>query len=151
MQHFDSNSVKKIMCLSNLSYIMTNYYNFLFFLALKLCESSLNLVYCTVQCNKNFVFSVWAAVEVRKGMKCQQNCQIKNICESKTLRWCHAYAHCKAQLYIPSTLNIDVPYTVVHTIDCVCTKMLKHGLNHGFFLSLFRLVSKHSKPKSYFW
>ena len=28
------------------------------------------------------------------------------------------------------------PYTVVHTIDCVCSKML----NHGLFLSLFKLI-----------
>ena len=28
------------------------------------------------------------------------------------------------KLYIPSTLNIN-PYTVAHTIDIVCSKMLK--------------------------
>ena len=33
------------------------------------------------------------------------------------------------------------PFTVAHTIDCVCSKMLNHGLNHGFFLSLFKLIS----------
>ena len=33
------------------------------------------------------------------------------------------------------------PYTVAHTLDCVCSKMLIHGLNHGFFLSLFKLIS----------
>ena len=32
------------------------------------------------------------------------------------------------------------PYTVAHAIDCVCSKMLNHGLNHGFFLSLFNLI-----------
>ena len=32
------------------------------------------------------------------------------------------------------------PYTVAHTIDCVCSKMLNHGLNHGLFLSLFKLI-----------
>ena len=26
------------------------------------------------------------------------------------------------------------PYTVAHTIDCVCSKMLNHGLSHGLFL-----------------
>ena len=30
------------------------------------------------------------------------------------------------------------PYTVAHTIDCVCNKMLNHGLNHGLFLALFK-------------
>ena len=40
------------------------------------------------------------------------------------------------KLYIPSTLNI----TVAHTIDCVCSKMLNHGLNHGLFLSLFKRI-----------
>ena len=34
------------------------------------------------------------------------------------------------------------PYTVAHTIDCVCSKMLNHGLNHGLFLSLFKLLIK---------
>ena len=38
---------------------------------------------------------------------------------------------CEAKLYIPSTLNID--------LICVCSKMLNHGLNHGLFLSLFKL------------
>ena len=32
------------------------------------------------------------------------------------------------------------PYTVASTIDCGCSKMLDHGLNHGFFLSLFKLI-----------
>ena len=31
-----------------------------------------------------------------------------------------------------------LPYTVAHTIDCVCSKMLNHGLSHGLFLSLFK-------------
>ena len=31
-------------------------------------------------------------------------------------------------------------YTVAHTIDCVCSEMLNQGLNHGFFLSLFKLT-----------
>ena len=34
------------------------------------------------------------------------------------------------------------PYTVVHTIDCVCRK-INHGLNHGLFISLFKLISCH--------
>ena len=32
------------------------------------------------------------------------------------------------------------PYTVAHTIDCVCSKRLNNGLNHGLFLSLFKLI-----------
>ena len=32
------------------------------------------------------------------------------------------------------------PYTVAYKIDCVCSKMLNHGLNHGLFLSLFKLI-----------
>ena len=30
------------------------------------------------------------------------------------------------------------PYTVAHTIDCVCRKILNHGLNHGLLFSLFK-------------
>ena len=33
-------------------------------------------------------------------------------------------------------------YTLAHTIDCIYVqKMLNHGLYHGFFLSLFKLIS----------
>ena len=32
------------------------------------------------------------------------------------------------------------PYTVAHTIDFVCSKSLNHGLNHGLFLSFFKLI-----------
>ena len=31
-----------------------------------------------------------------------------------------------------------LPYFVAHTIDCVGSKMLSLGLNHGLFLSLFK-------------
>ena len=33
-----------------------------------------------------------------------------------------------------------LPYTVASTIDYGCHEMLIHGLNHGFFLSLFKLI-----------
>ena len=32
------------------------------------------------------------------------------------------------------------PYTLAHTIDCVCSKMLSNGLNHGLFISLIMLI-----------
>ena len=28
--------------------------------------------------------------------------------------------------------------TVAHAIDCVCSKILNHGLNHGLLFSLFK-------------
>ena len=28
--------------------------------------------------------------------------------------------------------------TVAHTIDCVCSRILNHGLNHGLLVSLFK-------------
>ena len=31
------------------------------------------------------------------------------------------------------------PYTVAHTIECVCSK-INHGLNHGLFISLLKQV-----------
>ena len=31
------------------------------------------------------------------------------------------------------------PYTVAHTIECVCSK-INHGLNHGLFISLLKLI-----------
>ena len=42
--------------------------------------------------------------------------------------------------YVPKVIypkySKHLPYTVAHTIDCVCSKMLNRGLNHGLFLSL---------------
>ena len=35
-------------------------------------------------------------------------------------------------------------FTVAHTIDCVCCKILNHSLNHGLSFSLFK-ATKHSK------
>ena len=35
------------------------------------------------------------------------------------------------------------PYAVAFTIDFGCSKMLNHGLNHGLFLSLFKLIPCH--------
>ena len=34
-------------------------------------------------------------------------------------------------------------YTVAHTIDWVCSKMLNQGLNHGLFLSFFKTIPCH--------
>ena len=31
------------------------------------------------------------------------------------------------------------PYTVAHTIECVCSN-INHGLNHGLFISLLKLI-----------
>ena len=31
------------------------------------------------------------------------------------------------------------PYTVAHTLKCVCSK-INHGLNHGLFISLLKLI-----------
>ena len=44
----------------------------------------------------------------------------------------------QSKLYIISTLNTD--YLLWHTqlIDCVCSKILNHGLNHGLLFSLFK-------------
>ena len=64
----------------------------------------------------------------------------------------------KRNTYIISTKNLDKwstgkmrctkviypkyskhwPYTVAHTIDCVCSKMLSHGFNHGLFFFNFQ-------------
>ena len=32
--------------------------------------------------------------------------------------------------------------TVAHTIDCVCSKILNHGLNHGLLFSLFKFFGR---------
>ena len=51
-----------------------------------------------------------------------------------------------SKLYIPSTLNIDLilwhPQLIVDAVKLeLVSKMLNHGLNHGFFLSLFHTDS----------
>ena len=45
----------------------------------------------------------------------------------------------RSKLYIPSTPNIELILWPTK-IDCVCSKMLNHGLNHGLFLLLFILT-----------
>ena len=44
------------------------------------------------------------------------------------------------QSYISQVLTLNTNYlsTVAHTIDCVCSKILKHGLNHGLLFPLVK-------------
>ena len=43
------------------------------------------------------------------------------------------------KLYIPSNLNTDyLLWRLAHTIDCVWSKILNHGLNHGLLFPLFK-------------
>ena len=58
------------------------------------------------------------------------------MCRLKNLR---LWSFSLAIKVIYSKYSKHCPYTVAHTIDCVCNKMLNHGLNHGLFLSLFKL------------
>ena len=53
-------------------------------------------------------------------------------------------AYCKV---IYAKYSKHWPYTVAHTIDCLCSKILNHGLNHCLFLSLFNFswMEIHSK------
>ena len=44
----------------------------------------------------------------------------------------------RSKLYIPSTLNIAL--LVAHTFECVCSK-INHGLNHGLFILLLKLIN----------
>ena len=66
----------------------------------------------------------------------------------KVAWWCTAFfSFCHAvlcskfldpdQSYIS---QVHWSYTVASTINCGCSKMLNHGLNLGFFLSLFKLI-----------
>ena len=45
----------------------------------------------------------------------------------------------EGQSYI-SQYSKHLLYTVAHTTDCVCSKMLNHGLNNGLFLSLLKFL-----------
>ena len=51
----------------------------------------------------------------------------------------------------PSTKVIYPKYskhwlsTVAHTIECVCSKILNHGLNHGLLFSLFKFFGWKKK------
>ena len=37
--------------------------------------------------------------------------------------------------------------TMAHTIDCECSKMLNHGLNHGLLFSLFKVFGGRTFEK----
>ena len=57
-------------------------------------------------------------------------------------KWILHPSYIEAKLYIPSTLNTD--YLLWH--NCVCSKILNLGLNHGLFhFSGFLGKKKHSK------
>ena len=66
-------------------------------------------------------------------------------------KWQMALVMLLTKLYIPSMYSKHWPYTVASTIDCVCSKMLNNGLNHGLFLSLFKFfwMKIHSKLKKF--
>ena len=52
-------------------------------------------------------------------------------------KWLHKRMF-EPKLYVPSTPK-HWTYTVAHTIDCVCSKLL----NHGLFISLFKRIPCH--------
>ena len=48
--------------------------------------------------------------------------------------------HCDAGAKVIYTMySKHCPYTVAHTFECVCSK-INHGLNHGLFISLLKLI-----------
>ena len=60
----------------------------------------------------------------------------------KSKRVCIIYQFLKLWYRKPRKNVVDLkhwPYTVAYAIDCVCSKML----NHGFFLSLFKLIQNY--------
>ena len=65
--------------------------------------------------------------------------------ESKTI--CHKSAELSDQAkflddsgkVIYTKYSKHCPYTVAHTLKCVCSK-INHGLNHGLFISLLKLI-----------
>ena len=52
---------------------------------------------------------------------------------------CVCKSHVEGKVIYPK-YSKHWPYTVAHTIYCVCSKMLNHGLNHGLYVSLFKLT-----------
>ena len=48
-----------------------------------------------------------------------------------------------AMLQIPSTINIEIILWHSQLNVCAVVKMLNHGLNHGLFISLFKLILCH--------
>ena len=91
---------------------------------------------------------------------CRQYCESQQrhlmfqrpgICVPKKWNWLFASNKTRQALLKQASKQVYVkfiypkyskhwPYTVTHTIDCVCSKMLNHSLNHGLFLSLFKLI-----------
>ena len=56
---------------------------------------------------------------------------LKAICD-----WCNFRIEDKV---IYTKYSKHCPYTVAHTFECVCSK-INHGLNHGLFISLLKLI-----------
>ena len=58
----------------------------------------------------------------------------------------HTLLHVKSKVIYPKYSKYWLS-TVALTIDCVCSKIWNHGLNHGFLFSLFKFfwVKKYSK------
>ena len=69
--------------------------------------------------------------DIRNGIRYERNQRKRSIkLDLISKQW--------AKLYMPSTLNIDL--ILSHTQLIVCAENLNHGLNQGFFLSLFKLI-----------
>ena len=63
---------------------------------------------------------------------------ILNLKEKLCLMQCFIFfTACKV---IHHKYSKNCPNTVTNTIDCVCSKILNHRLNHGLFFSLFKLI-----------
>ena len=57
------------------------------------------------------------------------------------MQWPNLYIHSfqwGSQSYIYQVLYMYWQSTLAHTIDCVCSKILNHCLNHGVLFSLFK-------------
>ena len=64
-------------------------------------------------------------------------CKIKNVLAPTSCSKLESYTSGWPKVIHPK-YSTHWLSTVAHTIDCVCSKILSHGLNHGLLVSLFK-------------
>ena len=80
-----------------------------------------------------------------QNFSCSQSCFVHHIRHThfRFVSYKPSLGICSPSKVIYPKYSKHWPYTVAHTMDCVCSKILNRGLNHGLFLSLFKLIPCH--------
>ena len=86
---------------------------------------------------KSRLLNLKCLLKIPKSIFPMYTCGVVVNCSDQQLFLQNLLVQCKV---IYPKYSKHWPYTVASTVNCGCSKMLNHGLNHGFFLSLFKLI-----------